>query len=878
MKTVIPFILVLTMNLSGICNNSSYVNLSQEESKSIPQLVAPKCYEDVIDTCFFTIYEDCDGDSYPNWRWLVVDFTDIVPSESVYLKVWLKSGENYYLLTTTDVFSFPRPRYSFKVYGTKHLKGEVIVVLYDSKTGEELHNYWQMKEVITIESPEEDLHLEIGYCDWASFGFIDNDGDGYFSQHRLHLNINSCPESHSVYFKASARKQPASENPCWYYTSPVYTTDITGEILYMIFGGENGGLSHGEYKIDLQVFDANTHKSLTKLYPVEEGMKFELPEEDMPPPVSFVIRDAHFGDQRIDMDLDGYNRLRDLNFMAAVSSGSYDVTAKISYKKQADEEFHFYSSTKPFAVTSGEKETHKIFIGGENPELPHAIYEFKIELFLGTQLVAEKTLPDKFDEKAQWFETSMEDEAFKMAAAYWSKTEDWDGDNFASYRELTVEFDVYAEPVPVYINIMTTQGENEVSLYTSEVFTPSALDPIHNFDIPGESFFYGIGTVYLYKASTKKPINTIYGLDVRFEKPEDDMVYSIKSTEWAEGTDYDLDEYFSYRKLVMDIYAAPLKRSLKMEVSMCKKPIMAGPCPYIVDHYFQADSTSNDLLSIDLGLPNTELDSGGYQFDVYFFDSITGKKVLDYTYVDGELKMEPLSRDPYKFSFLNVRLSDDYIDMDQDFYSPSRNLSFDITVTGGLHSVYTILYYQQKDETEFNEYYTTLISEVTSDLKLHEVITIGAPNNQITHEIYNLKLAVFNADNDERLVVLLPEDKRALNEQRFETVEQDYSPLPQSEESLLVINETMDNADVSVFPNPFDNVLSLSLNSESNNKYKLIRLFDSKGVLIREEKLADRTNTSTFFRIDNLEEIQAGIYILEIQSIDTAIRFKLVKQ
>lgn len=878
MKALVPFILFLAINLTGYSINSSYIDLTQEESKSKPQSVSPKCYEDIIDTCFFTTFEDCDGDGYPNWRWLVVDFTDIAPSESVYLKVWMKTGENYYLLATTNAFDFPRPRYSFKVFGTKHLKGEVIVVLFDAKTGEELHNYWQMKQVLPFESPEEDLSVEIGYCDWASFDNIDNDGDGYFSQARLHLNINSCPVTHSVYFKASARKQPASDNPCWYYTSPVYTTDITGEILHMIFGGENGGLSHGEYKIDIQVFDANTNKPVTNLHPVEDSMKFELAEEDTPPPVSFYIRDAHFGEHKIDMDLDEFNRLRDFNFMPAVSSGSYNLIAKLSYKKQDTKEFIHYHSTEAFAVTANEKKYQVIWIGGKNPELPHAIYDFKIEFFLGTQVVAAKTLSGSVDEKTQWFETSMEDEPFKMNTAFWSVINDWDKDKFASYRELTVEFDTYADPVPVYIEIMNRMGENEVVFYTSEVFTPSATNPVNTFDFPGESFINSIGSVILYKASTKKPINILYGLDTRFETPENDMVYAVNSIDWTESTDYDQDGYFSYRKLNMAIYAAPLKRTLKMEVSMCKEPIMAGPCPYIVDRYIQVDSSNNDLIQIELGLPNTELDSGNYQFDVYLFDSISGKKVLNYTYVDGDIKMEPFSHDPYKFSLLNLKLSEDFIDMDKDLYSASRNLFFDVVVTGGMHSVYTTLYYQPGGEAEFNEYYTTLVSDLSTELILHESITIGAPNTHLNHSAYNFKLAVFRADNDEQLAVLFPQERRELNKQFFETVEQDYSPKNQLQEDILVLNEEREIEDISVFPNPFDNALTIAINKADNAEYKLIRLFDSRGILIREKNLADRTGNSSFLTLDNLDGIKAGIYILEIRSAAESFRFRLVKQ
>lgn len=857
------FLLTLLLTSNLLFSYGNYSLYDPDDNKITgPQLTQPKCYAEIIDTAFFTTLQDCDGDGYPNWRWLVIDMKGEAPSGKAFFEVWLNSGEKYYLLASTDIVTFPRSRYSFQVDGQLHLEGNVAIIVKDTGLEEDVE-YYHMKNKIKIESADNDLKAEVAYCEWALFDFIDADGDGYASQHRLNININTCPVPYQVYFKASACMLPATEEPCWYYTSPVYTTDQTGEILHMVFGGINGGLSHGEYRVGLQVFNALTDEPLSRIYTCSEDMKFELPEEDELPPVDFSLENVYLGDEQIDLDKDEYSRSRDLNFDANVSSGIFNLTAKILYKQIDEDEFHDYYTTPQFTVTGSEEEYQKVMIGGDNPELDHNIYDFKIQLFLGTSLVAEKLPEDENDLKDQWFETAMEDEPFKMRTAFWSLVNDWDGDSYASFRKLTVEFDIITDPEPVYFKLTSWLGENETTIYMSEGFKPSASDPIIVFDIPGEQYFYGTGTVYLFRASNNELINVVHGLDTRFERPEEDMVYSVSSVEWVESVDFDLDGFFSYRKLDMDIQAAPLERTLKLEVSMCKEPVSTSPCPYLTDIYFKADSTTDDIISVEFGLPNAELDSGIYHCTISLIDSVTGEVVIDQYVIDNNLHMESSNSDPYKFMITDVYYEDE-VDMDGDLFNAVSNLYFNVDVTGGVHSLYATLFYRPDGETEYIEYYTTGSFDVTTGNNAYEMITIGFPNDQLDHGVYDLKLNVFNADNNEQLAELGPEE-RNFSDQQYETLEEDTPPLG-NQAITSMENETVRYDHLSVYPNPFDSYLSVITKTNENKGSVIIRLIDLRGALVTERKIENTSMDSNNLHLNNLEDLQPGIYLLEIQS------------
>jgi hypothetical protein len=333
---------------------------------------------------------------------------------------------------------------------------------------------------------------------------------------------------------------------------------------------------------------------------------------------------------------------------------------------------------------------------------------------------------------------------------------------------------------------------------------------------------------------------------------------------WTDSADYDMDGYFSYRKLEVDVLAAPLERTLVLEVAMCKQPPEPDPCPYITDYYFKADSTDDDVITIELGLPNAELDSGIYQFTFWLMDSVTQEMVVGYITVDDNLKMEPLASDPFAMFIKDVDHMDQ-IDMDNDQFIASDKLLFDVDATGGTYSAYAILYYRPEGATEFAEYYSSAAFAVESGIESSEWIQLGFPNTELDHGTYDFKLAVFNAENDELVVTLMPEDDVNLNDQLRETLEQDTPP---------VDIESLSDRAIRVFPNPFENSFSISLNYPEGYTDAIIRLFDSKGILVLEQKMIIPSNV---IKIENLEGFQSGFYILEVQTIGAIGQVFLVK-
>jgi hypothetical protein len=401
------------------------------------------------------------------------------------------------------------------------------------------------------------------------------------------------------------------------------------------------------------------------------------------------------------------------------------------------------------------------------------------------------------------------------------------------------------------------------------VFTPDLSEPEVLIPVTEMNKVQDPGAIFLHRASDDQVINMIEDFDIRFETPEEDMVYRVSSTEWTAGTDYDQDGYFSYRKLDVDILAAPLTRTLRMDVSICKKPIMAGPCPYITDFYFRADSTDDDVISIELGLPNAELDSGIYQFDFALYDSITGEKVMDNVIVDDNLKMEPAGSDPYVYMITDVHYEAGRVDYDGDKYFAISNLLFNIEVTGGNQPVYATLFYKPEGETEFSIYMTTDVFDIESGVVSNEMITIGLPNDQLNHGKYDFRLVIYDAETDEMLVALSPEDKRELKGQQIETMDQDVLPNPEDITGL---------EDILIYPNPFDHDVYIDPGKLTSDKSFLFRMYDSRGLLIQELNTSGKENQSAGIHWDGLDELIPGIYFLEIRSDEQVSLVRLVKR
>jgi hypothetical protein len=146
------------------------------------------------------------------------------------------------------------------------------------------------------------------------------------------------------------------------------------------------------------------------------------------------------------------------------------------------------------------------------------------------------------------------------------------------------------------------------------------------------------------------------------------------------------------------------------------------------------------------------------------------------------------------------------------------------------------------------------------------MITIGFPNDQLEHGIYDLKLLVFNAEDNELVAELGPEERNFSNQQ-FETLGEDTPPAASEPVSSIQLEKKTENR-LTVYPNPFESFLSIVSENIRIEETAIIRLIDLRGTLIIEKSVETATMQSNELTINNLNELSPGIYLLELQMSD----------
>ena len=125
---------------------------------------------------------------------------------------------------------------------------------------------------------------------------------------------------------------------------------------------------------------------------------------------TYSIYNAWWEDMQ-DFDEDGYTRYRKLYFDVDVSSGSYQVYAKI-YKIPSIGLWRLYYTTSNFTITGNlSSDKYWVAIGSPNNELSHSIYDFRIRIYkAGTSTeVVEYDNDNDSDLNDEKFETASQD-------------------------------------------------------------------------------------------------------------------------------------------------------------------------------------------------------------------------------------------------------------------------------------------------------------------------------------------------------------------------------------------------------------------------------------------------------------------------------------
>ena len=399
MKKFISCYLVCALSALSVFGQTGPTCNTLSCSKSDPIV---QCMGEIIDSCFLTTSQDCDNDRFASSRWLVVDMFNAAPIASAYIEVWIKTNCGDQILFTTNTFTLPRTRYGFELPGIDRAEGAISVRVINAADNI-LADAYEIAGPIGFETTEQDFALSVAFCDWYITNAVDADGDNYYSFRSLQINLNGCPDTRNIYVVVSVCKQPVPAGPCEYSVSSDFHVDKPFELHSLTFGDHARTLTHGEYQVTFQAYDAATDEPLTPWYVVETNAKFELPSEDVAPDVEFSISDIFMGDEGIDLDHDGYYRSRDLNFTVRSDSGVFDLTGKIFERRlpyTSDFPTWAYKSIPEFEATPAGNH-QKVIIDS----LPGYLHDFKILLYHGTEQVTEVLPEDSPELNHQKFES-----------------------------------------------------------------------------------------------------------------------------------------------------------------------------------------------------------------------------------------------------------------------------------------------------------------------------------------------------------------------------------------------------------------------------------------------------------------------------------------
>ncbi|MBN1415095.1 MAG: choice-of-anchor H family protein [Bacteroidales bacterium] len=391
----------------------------------------------------------------------------------------------------------------------------------------------------------------------------DIDGDGYYRHRRLTFNVDAHGGSHTVYARISCCKHPIMAGPCPYYTTDCFT--INGNSLADIFsldiGLPNSELSHGNYKVDICIYDSSTGDQITPYYTMPGQLGFEKITED----VKYIISSAWWSDSS-DIDGDGYYRHSRLTFNADASEGTHLVYAVISCcRLSAPDSLCPYDTTHDFTITGTSlSDTCSTDIGLPNGELSHGTYRFCINIFDGSS--GEMLVPVYCMAYEMEFETVAEDTLiYSIYSAWWSDSTDMDEDGYNRHRTLTFDVDASEGTHSVYARISCCKHPILYGppcwYYTTSDFTVTENCRADSFSVdvgaPNNELSNGIYQVCMqvFDAFTDSPLTTFYKINeaMGFECGAEDTVA--------------VNEVIKNNVLVIKIYPNPATDQLVIESS-----------------------------------------------------------------------------------------------------------------------------------------------------------------------------------------------------------------------------------------------------------------------------------------------------------------------
>jgi hypothetical protein len=505
---------------------------------------------------------------------------------------------------------------------------------------------------------------------------------------------------------------------------------------------------------------------------------------------------------------------------------------------------------------------------------PTTIKSFKlVDVNNNNNELSAGNLPVSFDNGIQYVYIDYEpigdpNLEYTVSSAWWSDSTDTDDDGYFSHRKLSFDVDASAGSHSVYARISCCRRPilaGPCWYYTTPDFTVTGagLSDSLTVDIglPNNELTHGTYQVCfrIFDASTDEALTGYYYMadSMGFETTAEDAVeYIISSTWWNDSTDKDDDGYYRHIKLGFDVDASAGSNSVYAKLSLCKEPVMAGPCWYYTTADFTVTGAGlSDSLSIDIGMPNRELSHGTYQVILRIYDASNDEALTSYDYISDDMRFEKIAEDAVEFTITSAWWSDT-TDIDHDGYYRTRRFNFDVDASAGSHLVYAKVscckYPVLSGPCWF---YTSSDFPVTgTSLSDSFSIDIGLPGNELIHGTYQVCLQICDTSTEEVLASYIAE------EMGFETG---------ADDTYLSMISDNDLKYIMIYPNPAIDELVLEM--EGKRKQIDFEIFNLLGEKVFNGILVDKIIIKT-------ADFSSGVYIIRLKNDRSFIVRKIIKE
>lgn len=404
---------------------------------------------------------------------------------------------------------------------------------------------------------------------------------------------------------------------------------------------------------------------------------------------------------------------------------------------------------------------------------------------------------------------------FSIFEAWWSDEVDEDGDGYYQFGRLNFDIDVDTGTHLVWVRIYyRTAGMGEYSLYyTTSEFEITEYDSedahwvaigdpnpeLNHGDYDFLIRVYSAGGTNVVAEAGPEDESSLAEMSCE-PSDEDGASYSVYNTWWTDVVDQDDDEYARSANLNFDIDIST--GSDVVFVRVYKKLSSASDYVYYAasDTFTIVGYNSSDENAVAIGGANPDLTAGYYDFKVEVLRYGTNTVLTTALPVNdsslGEVGFEPAENDGgslYTYSFYNVWWANT-VDNDDDGYHSYGELSFDVDVNSGTHSIYARISFKNYLTSTYTTYYTTASFDITGYESGDTYwVAVGAPNSEPERGIYDFKIEIFDANTHQLLVTEGPEDDSDLDNVYIEPAADDGI----STESYSVYNawwtDTVDN-------------------------------------------------------------------------------------